>query len=150
MAGKRQREPDTPALQDSNGLKRKRTFTENDEKLAKIYEKLADDNSDIRINAAKDLIAIISAKGPHGVETVQKVLTRLIRGLCSSRKSARYGYFVALTETLRQGYGTSDNESPVSYPSREEVLLMITSLTKTSGKSPGQVSYQFSVAALLY
>jgi DNA polymerase phi len=139
MAGKRQREPEVPVLQDSYGLKRKRSFTEDNEKLARVYEKLADDDSEIRINAAKDLIALLSTKYSQDAETVEKILSRLIRGLCSSRKFARYGYFVALTEALRQRYGSSQKNSIATYPSRQELLSMIASLTKIGGKSAGQV-----------
>jgi DNA polymerase phi len=79
--------------------KRKR---EVDLELVQVYEHLADDNEDIRLRAAHTLVAKIFKPGVTSDDQTTTILNRLFRGLCSSRKSARLGFSVALTELLSQ------------------------------------------------
>ncbi|KAK5465368.1 DNA-directed DNA polymerase [Exophiala xenobiotica] len=79
--------------------KRKR---EVDLELVQVYEHLADDNEDIRLRAAHTLVAKIFKPGVTSDDQTTTILKRLFRGLCSSRKSARLGFSVALTELLSQ------------------------------------------------
>jgi DNA polymerase phi len=144
MPGKRQRDPVARVSEDSSlNQKRQRQFTELDEKFAQIYEKLADDSSDVRLAAAKDLLAELSSEESSNSETLEKVLKRLIRGLCSGRKSARYGFFVALTELLRQKFGNDSSDGASTSSSIKELLSTIVSLTKTGGKVASQVRSPF-------
>lgn len=140
MPGKRHRlqpEEDIEIDPSTNG-KRKRQFTEQDEKLAQIYDRLADEKSDQRINAAKDLLEQLSIADSAEAQVDDNVLKRLIRGLCSGRKSARYGFFIALTEVLRQAYG-SDSNINVDPSSKRHLVSTIASHTKSEGKAVGQV-----------
>ena len=102
MAGKRRRdasaEEDTPADTTHPSRKRRVEYTETDAKLASFYNGLSDDVKSVRLRAAADLIRTLSDAEP---EKLDKALNRLIRGLCSSRKAARSGFSVALTEVLR-------------------------------------------------
>ena len=68
----------------------------------------------------------------------KKALKRLIRGLCSGRKAARYGFFVAFTELLRQKF-PNGAELPDGIK-LEEVLPTISQLTQVGASSLGQVS----------
>lgn len=95
--------------------KKLRAFTEEDMKLARIYEDLASDDETNRLKAAVDLIktygALIHVSNDNEAEAnaksvrLQKVDIRLLRGLCSNRKSARIGFSLALTEVLRLKFG---------------------------------------------
>lgn len=127
--------------------KRRRQFTEHDEKFARIYENLADDSPTVRLAAAKSLLAELSPEDAPNSEIIQKVLRRLIRGLCSGRKSARYGYFIGLTELLRQKFGPQ-HETSTKYSTRELVSTII-SLTKAEAKVGGQVRYLASEATFV-
>ena len=67
--------------------------------LAGIYEKLADENEDQRFQATLSLMKEFEPRSTS-VEQIKVIITRLFRGLCSSRKAARLGFSVALTEYL--------------------------------------------------
>ncbi|KAF2455337.1 DNA polymerase phi-domain-containing protein [Lineolata rhizophorae] len=70
--------------------------------LSGFFSGLAAEDPDKRLTAAKDLMSFL-VPGRDTVadpDTVEYVLYRLVRGLCSPAKAARYGYFVALTEVL--------------------------------------------------
>ncbi|KIX06507.1 uncharacterized protein Z518_04483 [Rhinocladiella mackenziei CBS 650.93] len=79
--------------------KRKR---EVDVELVKVYEELTDNDENIRLKAAHTLVSKIFKPGVTNDEQTITILTRLFRGLCSSRKAARLGFSVALTELLSQ------------------------------------------------
>ena len=82
MSKKRKREPELASLT-----------------LAAIYEKLSDESEDERLQAAHTLLRDFEPKSTS-VEQIKVIITRLFRGLCSSRKAARLGFSVALTEYL--------------------------------------------------
>lgn len=79
--------------------KRKR---EVDLELVKVYEDLANEQENVRLGAAHTLLSKIFKPGVTSEEQTKTILTRLFRGLCSSRKAARLGFSVALTELLSQ------------------------------------------------
>lgn len=82
MSKKRKREPEPARLA-----------------LASIYDKLADESQEERLLAAHSLLKDFGLKSAN-IEQTKQIITRLFRGLCSSRKAARLGYSVALTECL--------------------------------------------------
>lgn len=100
---------------DSPNLKRARNYTTADAELAKIFDTLSSDDSTERLQAASTLVrkysnaACKEAGGQADYleyrQSLQHVLARLIRGLCSRRKAARHGYYVALTEIMRVNAG---------------------------------------------
>lgn len=102
MAGKRRRDETTEneTVQDTTHPSRKRRveFGVADAKLAALYNDLSDDVKATRLKAAADLIRTLA---DADAEALDKSLTRLIRGLCSSRKAARSGFSVALIEILK-------------------------------------------------
>ncbi|KAJ9663983.1 DNA-directed DNA polymerase [Neophaeococcomyces mojaviensis] len=69
-----------------------------DANLAKIWEKLADESEDVRLEAAFELLQ--DHLSDADVESVRIIAKRLFRGLCSSRKGARLGFYVALVGAL--------------------------------------------------
>ncbi|KAK5149558.1 hypothetical protein LTR04_007019 [Oleoguttula sp. CCFEE 6159] len=89
----------------ANSVKRQRKYTDEDAKLASIYDNLADEAEETRKKAAKDLLLTLSPSQNPSRDVIKKALTRLIRGLCSGRKAARPGFFIALTEALRLLFG---------------------------------------------
>ena len=117
----------------------KRKFTDQDRQRATVYEQLADDKHGTRIQAAKKLLDEFAPRSNPDVEKLKDVLNRLIKGLCSGRKSARAGYFVALSELLRQTATTDELFSEVT-GSVEDLLRLINQLTKPDKHSP-QVSH---------
>jgi len=116
--------------------KKQRIFTEQDGKLANLYEELADEDSDVRLEAAKQLVSELLPSEPLDRESLERAIKRLIRGLCSGRKAARFGFFLALTELLRQLYANNDPGLPVS---KHSLTAIIKSCTKADGHASGQV-----------
>ncbi|KAF2670802.1 hypothetical protein BT63DRAFT_385205 [Microthyrium microscopicum] len=117
---------------------RKRQFTEQDQAFARIYDELADESSDVRLQAAKDFLQELAPEKNPSAQTIEKVITRLIRGLCSGRKAARYGFFVALTELLRQLYGPKSQHAILNMMTLEELVPLIVKSTRPEGKVAGQ------------
>ncbi|KAJ5908859.1 hypothetical protein N7495_001541 [Penicillium taxi] len=93
--------------------KRRREGYNVDVKLVEIYEDLASEKDDIRIKAAQSLISQFTPDQTPTDEQIKKVLQRLFRGLCSSRKAARIGFSIALTEMLTQVFTTKRESSEV-------------------------------------
>ena len=140
MSRKRQRESIAePIKADAQVPKRRRQISEQDQQLAKLYENLADEASDIRLKAAKDLLVQFSPENNPSPELISKSLNRLIRGLCSGRKAARYGFFIALTELLRQFYGV--DSIPEGPPDLKDLVQLVIKLTHPDGKTAGQVCH---------
>ena len=82
--------------------KRRRTTADVDVRLVEIYEDLAHVDEEIRLLAAHRLLSEIVQEDASLGDRAQIILKRLFRGLCSSRKAARLGFSVALTEFLSQ------------------------------------------------
>jgi DNA polymerase phi len=114
-------------------LKKRRKYTEDHARLAAIYENLASEVSDERIRAAKDLVARLEPSSNPTPEAIETALTRLVRGLCSSRKAARFGFFVALTEILRLHTGDGGKTA-------DELIDFVEQKTRPEGQSSRQVS----------
>lgn len=140
MAGKRRRdahiEEDRSLDTTHPSRKRRVEYTESDAKIASYYNDLSDDVKTIRLKAAAELIRSLTDTEP---EKLDKALTRLIRGLCSSRKAARSGFSVALTEvfrlTLKHAEATSGGLD-LALPSLIDRVL---STTTPDAKSNSQV-----------
>jgi len=114
--------------------KRKREVNEVDVELVNIYDELADDQEDRRLAAAHSLLSKIFKPGVAiDDDQIKATLTRLFRGLCSSRKSARLGFSVALTELL--------SHLPVARPGAAQdgrILDILESQTVPEGHTSGQ------------
>lgn len=129
----------TDAPENANLTKRRRKYTEQDSKLAKLYENLANEVTNVRLQAAKDLVLELASDKKPSLETIEKVLVRLIKGLCSSRKAARLGFFVALTEILRQIYDAQHGHSGQDNLAVDRILDLVNQYTQPEGKVAGQV-----------
>lgn len=104
--------------------------------LAGIYEKLADESEDKRLRAAHSLLKDFEPKSTS-IEQIKVIITRLFRGLCSSRKAARLGFSVALTEYLIevnvQRGASIENGIPAS-----SVIDILDNETTPEGNNSGQ------------
>ncbi|TKA79190.1 hypothetical protein B0A49_02161 [Cryomyces minteri] len=109
---RRQEAAEDEIVSGANSVKRQRKYTDEDAKLASIYENLADEAEETRKKAAKDLLLTLSPSQNPSTDVIKKALTRLIRGLCSGRKAARPGFFIALTEALRLLFGPESEAIP--------------------------------------
>lgn len=115
--------------------KRKRDITDVDVDLANVYDSLAHENESIRLKAARRLLTKTFREGNATTEEeLNTILRRLFRGLCSSRKAARLGFVVALTEFLSQ-LPTSNFESSFA---PAQIIDILESATEPEGGSRGQ------------
>jgi DNA polymerase phi len=118
--------------------KRRRDVTSLDTQLIEIYDDLANENEEIRLKAAYTLLSNSSSPTSTSPEKIRSILRRLFRGLCSSRKAARLGFSVALTEFLAQIFQHSSAETGVT---QSDVLDILETQTTTDGSTSGQVRY---------
>jgi DNA polymerase phi len=114
--------------------KRKR---EVDVELVQVYEGLADDAESVRLQAAYNLVSKIFKPGVTSDEQIRTILTRLFRGICSGRKSARLGFSVALTEFLSQ-LPLAGESSPDTELSAAAVVDILEAQTVPEGGTSGQ------------
>ena len=86
-------------------LKKARLPDANQLELAHLYNDLASDEELTRIRAALELVQKCKDNNGLGKEpsfdAARQICVRLLRGLCSHRKSARHGFYIALVEVLR-------------------------------------------------
>lgn len=134
-------------LETSNGedasespLKRRRQANEANLNLIKLYDDLAAESDEVRLDAAKQLIIKFSPENMPSAHEVEKALHRLVRGLCSQRKAARVGFCITLTELLRQLFAQSKTPIPDFNLDVNNILEMVEKKTKVEGNVPGQVS----------
>ncbi|KAL4922839.1 DNA polymerase phi-domain-containing protein [Aspergillus aurantiobrunneus] len=117
--------------------KRRREPVNVDTKLVEIYEDLASENDEVRIKAAQALVSQFTPDKSPSDEQIQKTLQRLFRGLCSSRKAARIGFSIALTEVLSQVFaaGAGKGSSSLDVPG---VLEIWKSVSNPAASESGQ------------
>lgn len=116
--------------------KRRREPFNVDTKLVEIYDDLANENDEIRLKAAQALVSQFTPDKNPTDEQIQKALQRLFRGLCSSRKAARIGFSIALTEVLAQVFAAPRDSSELTV---SRVLNTWESQSNASGSESGQV-----------
>lgn len=116
--------------------KRHQAYTENDAILAKLFADLADDVKTVRINAIREILSTVKDADP---DKIDKIFQRLVRGLCSNRKSARLGFVIVLTEVF-----AIRCQSPLSSQNPEawfkDTLSVIESCTTPPSNESKQVS----------
>lgn len=118
--------------------KRRRELPAVDTQLVEIYDDLANEDDEIRLKAAQSLLKKTSPDAGLASETLNEILRRLIRGLCSGRKAARLGFSVALTEYLIQLLGPdSIYSSPPT--TLHEVIKVLEEQTHIGSNVGGQV-----------
>lgn len=120
--------------------KRRRDAASIDTQLIEIYEDLANENEEIRLKAAQSLLRRASSESSSSKEQLTKVLTRLIRGLCSGRKAARLGFSIAFTELIAQHLSVNE-QTTSGQLDLLEVLDILTKQTDISGNVSGQVLF---------
>lgn len=116
--------------------KRRREPLSVDAKQVEIYDDLANEKDEIRLKAAGALVSQFTPDKTPAHEQIQKALQRLFRGICSSRKAARIGFSIALTEVLSQVFASAKDSSELTVSS---VLGTWESQSNASGSESGQV-----------
>jgi DNA polymerase phi len=119
--------------------KRKRQVTDGKLQLYKLYEELAAESNETRLEAAEKIITMHSPENQPSSTDVQEVLNRLIRGLCTQRKAARLGFCVTLTEMLRLLLGTQKSAIEDLDLDAESLFKRIDKQTKVEGNAAGMV-----------
>lgn len=116
--------------------KRKREPTDFDADLVKVWDLLSHDHEDVRLEGAGQLVSKAFDTKYATADRLKMIMHRLFRGLCSSRKSARLGFSIALTEVLSQLKVYRDQGSDMTFSGSELVNLLEsqTSLKKASGR----------------
>lgn len=117
--------------------KRRRELYNVDVKLVEIYEDLASEKDEIRLKAAQGLVSQFTPDQNPTDDQIKKALQRLFRGLCSSRKAARIGFSIALTEILTQIFSTKRESSEFGL---SDALKIWESQSNATGGESGQVS----------
>lgn len=140
----RKRGPDSSLGDDVNEApaKRRRQISESHLKLSKLYEDLAAESDNVRIEAAKQLIVKFSPENKPAAKDVEATLSRLIKGLCSQRKAARVGFSLTLTELLRQIFGSGKNAIEGLELDVAAIVKMVEEKTKVEGNVPGRVGHR--------
>ncbi|KAE8158741.1 DNA polymerase phi-domain-containing protein [Aspergillus tamarii] len=123
------------AQNQAGSKKRRREPVNVDTKLVEIYEDLTSEKDDIRLKAAQALVSQFTPDKNATDEQIQKTLRRLFRGLCSSRKAARIGFSIALTEILSQVLSNPRESSEIDIP---KVVGFWESQSSASGSESGQ------------
>ncbi|KAF2661662.1 hypothetical protein K491DRAFT_673607 [Lophiostoma macrostomum CBS 122681] len=121
-------------------VKRQRTEPEESKlpKLAKLYNDLAAESEDIRLEAARQIVLKLSPENSPSAEAVETALSRLILGLCSRNKAARLGFFVTLTELLHQLYAHPKGSIDGFSLTLHDVVHLVEEKTKVKGNVSGE------------
>lgn len=122
--------------------KRRREPYNVDVKLVEIYEDLASEKDEIRLKAAQGLVSQFTPDKNPTVDQIKKALSRLFRGLCSSRKAARIGFSIALTEVLTQIFASAREASEFGLG---DALKIWEAQSNASGSESGQVCAGYRV-----
>lgn len=120
--------------------KRRREQVSANAQTVEIFEDLANEDEEIRLKAAKALLSISSYEKNPGIDRLNTILRRLIRGLCSGRKAARLGFSVALIEFLVQLFGSDKGYTGDSFPDVSEIIGGLEEQTQIGSNVSGQVS----------
>ncbi|EFQ96849.1 DNA polymerase V [Nannizzia gypsea CBS 118893] len=123
-----------------NPKKRRREKVNVDIKLVEIYDDLGNENDEIRLKAASELLSRFTPEANPAPEDVEKALLRLFRGLCSSRKAARLGFSIALTELLCMLFGPTGGERKNGLAGWDvsKAIDLLESNTNTTNAESGQ------------
>ncbi|KAF2271678.1 uncharacterized protein EI97DRAFT_387372 [Westerdykella ornata] len=130
---------------EASGKPAKRARSSADFQLLKLYSDLAAESDETRLVAAKQIVVHFSPENQPSKESVEKALDKLIRGLCSSRKAARYGFFVTLTELLGMWFRGQGNGLEVGV---EGLIGWVVEKTKVEGNVLGQDRRDHSIGRL--
>ena len=136
---KREREPGQGNYENGVPTKRLRHVNEEQSKLSKLYEDLAAESSDVRLEAAQQFIIKFSPDNGPAAKEVETTLGRLIKGLCSQRKAARVGFSLTLTELLRQIFFSAKCKIEGLEIDVASIIKMVREKTKVEGNIPGRV-----------
>ena len=134
--GQKRARDDGEGASSEKPVKRKRQA--NDLSMVELYDHLAAESEDVRFEAAKQLLLKFSPEAKAPAAVVLNTLNRLISGLCTDRKAARFGFCITLTELLRLIF--SPNASIEGLDLDVQALLKkVEKQTKVEGNVSGKV-----------
>ncbi len=136
---KRSRSSDQGTGNDDSPLKRRRQLNDKVQNLSNVYENLAAESDDIRLEAATEFLMRFSPENKPTAKDVEAALGRLIQGLCSQRKAARVGFSLTLTELLRQIFASRENNIEGLDLDVSSVIKTVEQKTKFHGNVSGRV-----------
>ena len=102
---------------------------------AEIFEDLAHEHEEVRLQATKRLLLSISDDKNSSRSDVETIVKRLIRGLCSARKAARIGFAIALTELLVRLWGPDATQGEKLQLSVSDILTIVEEQTEIAGNA---------------
>ncbi|KAF1979838.1 hypothetical protein BU23DRAFT_523395 [Bimuria novae-zelandiae CBS 107.79] len=116
-------------------VKRKRHA--NTLRMVELYSDLAAESEDVRLEAAKQMILKFSPEANPAAADVLQALDRLISGLCTHRKAARFGFCVTLTEIMRLVFAPKASIEGLDLDV-DALLKKVEEQTKMEGNVSGQ------------
>lgn len=122
--------------------KRRRDPGSVETRLAEAYEDLANESEEIRLKAAQSLLRetlLLPKTSVDNPPSKEKILVRLVRGLCSGRKAARLGFSIAFTEFLVQQLGR-DVQLGSEGLEISDIVKVLRERTDIGGNVSGQVA----------
>ena len=136
---KRDRSPDQWISKDDGPLKRRRQLNDKVQSLSNVYENLAAESDDVRLEAATEFLMRFSLENKPTAKDVETALGRLIQGLCSQRKAARVGFSLTLTELLRQIFASREKNIEGLNLDVSSIIEIVERKTKVHGNVSGRV-----------
>jgi hypothetical protein len=114
---------------ESDATAPKKKLKSSSEATITTYEqRLGDENREVRTKAAVDLLRWVQQSPEANAEFIENVLTKLAQALCKPISTPKAGYFMALTELLRQLYPER------AYPESTILTSDVPRLTKVIGR----------------
>jgi hypothetical protein len=136
---KRQRDPNHGGPEDGVQAKRRRPKDGDTVKLSQLYNDLTAESEETRLEAAQQFITKFALENEPQAEELRRAIVRLVRGLCSARKAARLGFFVTLTELLRQNLGQQGSNTEGSKLGVDGLINLFEENTKVEKSASGKV-----------
>jgi DNA polymerase phi len=136
---KRSRDDAQDGVDTAMPAKRKRQVTNDKLRLYKLYEDLAAESDNVRLEAAEQIITMFSPENQPSSTDMSELLNRLIRGLCTQRKAARLGFCITLTEMLRLLLGKHKSAIEDLDLDADSIFKRIDKQTKVEGNANGMV-----------
>lgn len=137
--GQKRAREDVKGESQEKPVKRKRQA--NNLSMVELYNDLAAESEDVRLEAAKQMIMKFSPEAKPTAADVLQALNRLISGLCTDRKAARFGFCITLTELLRLVFSSKGSIEGLDLEVNS-LLKKVEKNTKVEGNVSGKVRDQ--------
>ena len=121
--------------------RRRLEYSEFDSQIVETFNDLADEVARTRLHAARRLLQNLSGINDTSelAQRLDRVLSRLIKGVCSDRKAARLGFSVALAEVIRLSASSKSSLGSLEFDTTLRGFVeRVLHLTKPEGNVRGQ------------